>query len=250
MRLLLLAGTSDARAVAEGLATRAGLSAIASLAGATRAPGDLPIPSRTGGFGGDDAFADWLRAHGIGAVIDATHPFAHRISSRTARICAALDLPHLHLLRPPWRPGPGDIWHEVADEAAAASLIPPGSTVFLATGRQTLDRFAGLRDCRVICRQIDPPDGPFPFPGGEFLVGRPPFSENDEAALFRRLAVDWLVVKNAGGMASRTKLDAARRLGLPVAVIARPSQPECLTVPDATSALLWVDKLLERAGRS
>ena len=45
----------------------------------------------------------------------------------------------------------------------------------------------------------------------------------DEEALFRRLNVDVLVVKNAGGAASRTKLDAARALGLKVLMIARPA---------------------------
>jgi len=29
------------------------------------------------------------------------------------------------------------------------------------------------------------------------------------------LAIDWIVVKNAGGDASRTKLTRARRLGIP-----------------------------------
>jgi precorrin-6A/cobalt-precorrin-6A reductase len=44
----------------------------------------------------------------------------------------------------------------------------------------------------------------------------------DEEALFRRLSVDVLVVKNAGGAASRTKLDAARALRLKVLMIERP----------------------------
>jgi len=74
----------------------------------------------------------------------------------------------------------------------------------------------------LICRQIDPPEGAFPWPNGAYLIGRPPFSMADEEALFRRLSVDVLVVKNAGGAASRTKLDAARALGLKVLMIERP----------------------------
>jgi precorrin-6A/cobalt-precorrin-6A reductase len=126
-------------------------------------------------------------------------------------------------------------------EEEAADVIPVGATVFLATGRQTLQRFANLQGRQLICRQIDPPDGPFPFPGGDYLIGRPPFSVEDEVTLFARLGVDWLVVKNAGGAASRTKLDAARQLGIKVAMIARPPQPEGVKLDSVAAALTWVE---------
>ena len=240
MTLLLLAGTGDARQIAKGLA---GGDVIASLAGATRGPAPLPIPTRVGGFGGESGFRDFLDENGITAVLDATHPYAHRITERSARICAELGLPFLQFLRAGWVAAPGDQWTEIAREEDAAALIPEGATVFLGTGRQTLERFANLTGRRVICRQIDPPEGPFPFPGGEFLIGRPPFSVEDEVALFDRLGVDWLVVKNAGGAASGTKLTAARQLSIPVLMIARPPVGDWLAVATVDDALDWVRKL-------
>ncbi|MFQ1700886.1 cobalt-precorrin-6A reductase [Loktanella agnita] len=240
MTLLLLAGTGDARRIAQRLA---GADVIASLAGATRDPVALPIPTRLGGFGGEAGFRDFLTAHAISAVLDATHPYAHRITARSARICAALGLPFLQYLRPGWVPEVGDNWTEISREEEAATLIPTGATVFLGTGRQTLDRFANLTGRRVICRQIDPPEGPFPFAGGEFLLGRPPFSVADELALFDRLKVDWLVVKNAGGEASHTKLTAARQLGIPVLMIARPTPGDWPHVASIESAMEWVRAL-------
>ncbi|WP_101067997.1 cobalt-precorrin-6A reductase [Roseovarius salinarum] len=240
MTLLLLAGTGEARQLARALAER-GVPAVASLSGATRAPAALGLPTRTGGFGGEAGFRGYLREAGITAVLDATHPFAHRISARTARVCAELGLPCCQLLRPPWVPGPDDRWTMIAAEEYAAAHIPDGSTVFLATGRQTLGHFANLSGCRLICRQIDPPDGPFPFPNGAFLVGRPPFSVADEKRLFRRLGVDWLVVKNAGGAAAWPKLEAARALGIRVAMIDRPPQPEgVMRAETVDAALSWV----------
>ena len=83
----------------------------------------------------------------------------------------------------------------------------------------------------------------FPFAGGRFLVGRPPFSVADEVALFTKLAVDVLVVKNAGGAASRTKLTAARQLGIPVLMIARPPTGNWAVVNDVEAALAWVAAL-------
>lgn len=237
MTLLILGGTGEARQLAQSLAGR---DAVVSLAGATRTPEPLPLPTRVGGFGGEAGFRAYCSEAGISAVLDATHPFADRITRRTARLCADMGLPYVQLLRQPWDPEPGDRWTEIATEAEAAAYIPAGATVFLATGRQTLAGFANLAGRRVICRQIDPPDAPFPFAGGEFLIGRPPFSVADETALFRQLGVDWLVVKNAGGKASKTKLIAARDLGLPVLMIARPAPGDWAQVPDVQAALQWV----------
>lgn len=242
MTLLLLAGTGEAKVIARRLKDM-GIPARASLAGATRAPGPLDLPTDSGGFGGEEGFKSYLQAHDITAVLDATHPFANRISLRSARICRELDIPYCQLLRPPWTPGPGDDWVMLDREEDAAAHIPDGATVFLATGRQTLERFANLAKCQVICRQIDPPDRPFPFPNGEYLIGRPPFSEEDEVRLFKELGVDWLIAKNAGGAVPRTKLDAARRLGIRVILLNRPAQPEAMRVETVEAAMDWVRAL-------
>ncbi len=239
VRLLLLAGTAEARAIAAELAAR-GVDAVASLAGATRQPARLALPTRHGGFGGREGFERFLEEERIGAVLDATHPFAARISRRSREVCNERGVAYRQFLRPAWTAGPGDDWTELPSESAVAGVVPPGSTVFLATGMQNLERFANLRDCRVIARRIDTPRAPFPFPGGRFLQGRPPFSVADEVALFERLGVDWLVVKNSGGAASRSKLDAARELGLPVALIARPEQPPGQKLSSIEQALDWV----------
>ena len=240
--LLLLAGTGEAKTIAARLHA-SGIPAIASLAGASRAPAPLALTTRTGGFGGEAAFRTYLNDQAITAVLDATHPFAERISQRTARVCADLSIPYCQLLRPPWRPGPGDNWTLIDREEEAAAHIAPGATVFLATGRQTLHRFANLAACTVISRQINVPDTPFPFPNGRFLIGNPPFSEQQEHDLFKSLGVDWLVAKNAGGTTPRTKLDAARRLGIRVALINRPPQPDAPRVETVEDALAWVRAL-------
>ncbi|MEJ6478712.1 MAG: cobalt-precorrin-6A reductase [Octadecabacter sp.] len=242
MTVLLLAGSGEAKKIAWGLVGQ-GVKAIASLAGATRDPDPLPFPTRIGGFGGAEGFSAFLKDAGITAVIDATHPFAVRITDRTAAICGAQGVPYLQVLRPAWKAGAGDRWTMIADASAAQSVIPTDATVFLATGRQTLDQFSGLEGRRVICRQIDPPTAPFPFEGGEFAIGRPPFSVAREEELFKALGIDWLVVKNAGGVASATKLTAARKLGIEVAMIERPPMSDAPRVETPAAALEWLAAL-------
>lgn len=243
MTLLLLGGTGEARALGRNL-VEAGRPAVVSLAGAVRCPTPQPLATRIGGFAGDAGFRAYIAEAGIRAVLDATHPFAARITARTARVCAELGLPYALLRRPGWQACAGDNWTFLADESAAAAHIPPGDHAFLATGRQSLPRYANMEGRLMTLRVVDPPKLPFPYPGGRFLVGRPPFSQAEEEALFRDLQIDWLVAKNAGGAASRSKLDAARALGLPVLLIARPKAP--IGVPVLRSveeAMSWIATL-------
>jgi len=244
MKLLLLAGTSEARRLASALAEISDVEVIASLAGVTREPLDLPVPMRSGGFGGREAFRKYLQDQGFDAVVDGTHPFAQIISKRCYEVAQELDIPHLQILRPAWEAEAGDLWTFINDESEAAQHIPQGATVFLATGRQTLHRFDNLTGRQIICRQIETSEGAFPYEGGEYLIGRPPFSVEEEVELFTRRKVDWLVVKNAGGMLSRTKLVAARQLKIPVLLINRPPLLPCNRVETDKAALDWVRGLL------
>ncbi|MCB1368501.1 MAG: precorrin-6A/cobalt-precorrin-6A reductase, partial [Rhodobacteraceae bacterium] len=134
MKALLLAGTSEAQAIAASLAGEGRVELIASLAGVTRNPAPFACETRLGGFGGPEGFRQYLAAEGINAVIDATHPFAARMSATAADITAREGIPHLQVLRPEWVAGPGDDWTDLARPEDAAAHIAPGGTVFLATG--------------------------------------------------------------------------------------------------------------------
>ena len=239
MTILILAGTSEARNIAQYCVDN-NIPAQGSLAGVTRHPGSLAVHTRHGGFGGADGFRAYLKTHKISAIVDATHPFASYISQRTFEVAQEMSLPLLRFDRPQWEPKGADNWISIEDETQAALHIMPGSNVFLATGRQSLPKFANLFQSRLICRQIDPPDAEFPWSNGEYLIGRPPFSISDEKALFRRLNVDILVLKNSGGIASRTKLDAAQLLGISVLMIVRPRPCGALTVQNLSDVEHWL----------
>lgn len=239
MTLLLLAGTNEAKRIAWGLADT-GVPVLASLAGATRDPDPLPVPTRIGGFGGEDGFRAELQAQGIRAVLDATHPFATHITERTARICKDIGLPYAQVVRPAWRAQAHDNWHEVDTPEDVAQHLPADAVVFLATGRQTLARYKPLEGRRILVRVIDPPTTPLPFEGGEFIIGRPPFTVESEVKVFGTLGVTHLVVKNAGGTGGQAKLDAARELGIPVILIRRPATPNVRQFKSVQDALLWV----------
>lgn len=240
LKILVLSGSGEARQLVNLLSQDSSFDVTSSLSGATRQPRSLPVKTRIGGFGGCNAQKTYVRDEGFDLVIDATHPFAAQITERTMKICRDNSIPCLILRRPEWVADIGDDWVMLDDAIQASKHIPIGSTVFLATGRSTLASFANLAEMKLICRQIDPPDGEFPFKNGSYLVGRPPFSVQDEKALFKNLGVDFLIVKNAGGVPSRTKLDAARKLGIKVLMLKRPLLPDGDHAETVEEAVSWI----------
>lgn len=245
LRVLILGGTSEATALARLVAGRPEIDAVLSFAGRTLAPVPPPIPHRIGGFGGADGLAAYLRAEGIGAVVDATHPFAVRIAANAVAASAAAGVPLAVLSRPPWSPVDGDRWTQVDDAAAAArALGPEPRRVFLTVGRLELDAFAAAPHHAYLVRTVDPPDPPPPLPRLTQIQGRGPFAEADERALMEREGVEVVVTKNSGGTATHGKVAAARALALPVIVIRRPPGSGAGTVLHATGAAL--DWLLAR----
>ena len=94
MKTLILGGTKEGRDLAE-LLVADGHEAITSLAGRVRKPAHIAGEVRVGGFGGVSGLADWLVGNGIDRVIDATHPFAERISANAVAVCRRAGTPLL-----------------------------------------------------------------------------------------------------------------------------------------------------------
>jgi len=235
--ILVLGGTAEARELAAEL-DAAGVPVTTSLAGRVANPRPPPGQIRVGGFGGPAALAGWLREHGIGAVVDATHPFAERISASAARACPQAGVPVLRLERPGWHERPGDRWHRVPDLAAAARLVPElGRRVLLTTGRQGLASFV-TTDAWFLVRCVEPPDPPLPA-RHELVLGRGPYTLAGERALIERFEIDLVVTKDSGGSLTEAKLGAARELGLPVLVVDRPPRPAMEAVTSVAEALTW-----------
>lgn len=223
-RILILGGTRDARQLAEVLAAQ-GHRVITSLAGVTEQP-QLPSGEvRIGGFGGADGLAAYLTAEDIALVIDATHPFAVRMSAHAAEACRSRAVPLMKLERPAWRAGEGDNWLDVASAADACTAIPAGARVLLTIGRRDLEPFFGRGDISGIARMIEAPPAD-PPPNWRVLRERPPFTVTREAALMADNGITHLVTKNAGGSATEAKLEAARKAEIPVIMIARPPKPD------------------------
>lgn len=238
--ILVLGGTAEARALAQRL-DDAGRPVVSSLAGRVARP-RLPAGEvRIGGFGGPDRLAAWLREHRVVAVVDASHPFAERISASAAQAAPAAGVPLLRVERPGWSARPGDDWRRVPDLGAAAAKIDQlgAHRVFLTSGRQGLAAFAPLAAPWFLIRCVDPPDGALP-PRREVVLDRGPYDLDGERALLARHDIDLLVTKDSGGDHTAPKLDAARERGIPVVMVDRPARPDVPTVATVEEALAWL----------
>ncbi|MEV3870063.1 cobalt-precorrin-6A reductase [Streptomyces sp. NPDC049906] len=248
MHVLILGGTAEARRLAALLAgedrSADGLLVTSSLAGRVAAPRLPPGRVRIGGFGGAEGLAEWLRAERVDVLVDATHPFAGRMSFHAAAAAAATGVPLVALRRDGWRPVPGDDWHPVDSLAAAGALLPGlGERVFLTTGRMGLAAFTGTPELDrlwFLVRSVDPPEPPVP-PRCEVLLDRGPFTLDGERGLLAAHRVDVLVTKDSGGPATAPKLTAAREAGVPVVIVRRPPVPAGVpVVTGPEEAARWV----------
>ncbi len=220
--VLLLGGTTEASRLAHALAA-ARVSAVYSYAGRTDAPVPQPVPTRIGGFGGVQGLIDYMADAGVTHVVDATHPFASRISSNAIAACGATGIPLCALERAPWVAGPGDDWRLVADIAGALAALPETpARVFLAIGKQNLSAFAVRPQHHYLVRLVDPPEGLLPLPDVHAVIARGPFDLPGDLALLQTHRITHIVAKNAGGSGAEAKLKAARILQIPVVLIDRP----------------------------
>ncbi|MEM7208673.1 MAG: cobalt-precorrin-6A reductase [Pseudomonadota bacterium] len=220
MNVLVLGGTQEAQVIARELVER-GYHVIYSMAGLGIKP-QLGCVVRSGGFGGHEGLSDHLAVNNIDCLVDATHPYAEKIS-RSAIIAAHdLSIPLYRYTRPAWEPQEGDDWKTVRNNWPAITLATlPYKRPFFTIGRQPLFH---MDDVPVrqewLIRTLAASDT-----GNNrvrVLRSRGPFVRQSEVSLMRLTGVDVLVSKNSGGDMVAAKIEAARELNIPVMMVQRP----------------------------
>ncbi|MBP5072620.1 cobalt-precorrin-6A reductase [Pseudomonas chlororaphis subsp. piscium] len=217
--ILLLGGVTEALAIARTL----GPEHIYSLAGIGRVPADLNCQVRVGGYGGAEGLARFIREQGIELLLDATHPYAARISQNAATAARLCDIPCWALRRPAWQAQAGDNWREVRDWAELVQALQPFKRPLFTLGREPLQHLHEIPAEQFwTLRALDQ------YPGNErceVIGARGPFLIDSERELFERRRIDVLISKNSGSSATEPKLEVARERGVPVLILQRPPLP-------------------------
>lgn len=231
-RILLLGGTGDALRIACGL----GPEHVYSLAGLGKLPREPACLVRVGGFGGSAGLARYVEAERIGLIVDATHPYAARISANAFAASRATGVPYWALHRAAWQPRQGDDWRFVDDWNDLVAMLAGFARPLFTLGREPLSHLDEIPEHQYwTVRCLDA------HPGNErcrVIGARGPFAVEGERALFDTCATDVIVSKNSGGKATEAKLEVARERGLPVIMLRRPPLPDADRTFDEVSTLM------------
>ena len=239
MKILILGGTAEARELANRLVAK-GHDVTTSLAGRTSDPklpqGDI----RMGKFGGIPGLAAYMRAVGTERLVDATHPYAGLISVNAVAAAQVTGIALVRYMRPAWQQQGGDDWLTLDTAAEAAAALPANADVLLTTGHMGLEAFIERDDCQFVVRVIEQPAFELPR-HATLLLARPPYDIAGEMQLMEREGITHLITKNSGGGQTAAKLEAARRLGVKVIMIARPVYGPALEVSDLDAVVAAIE---------
>ncbi len=240
-KIVIFAGTSDGRRLAERLAGR-GAELVVSVA--TDYGAELMAPAEGvrvhAGRMDEAAMERFLADERFDLVADATHPYADLVTENLRRACERTGTAYLRVLRPAGASDGDGL--RAADTAACAELLKTTEgNVFLTTGSKELPVFCAdpalrerlyarvlpMRASLDVCERCGlKPD--------RILAAQGPFDEEMNYAMLRFTRAEWMVTKDtgdAGGYAA--KLRAAARAGVKTVVIGRPTRETGLTVEEA-----------------
>ena len=255
-RVLLLSGTSEGPPLARAL-LRAGFDVRATVTRQEACDSlfgslahEVTVEAR--GFT-EEGLAAFLTRGEADVVLDATHPFAVRITHTVASVCQRLQVPFVRYERPDWEPPVETV--QVDSFLEAAALLPSlGTRALLTIGAKQLKHFAALQDRLVLIARILPCVASLQqalaagFTPDRLLCLRPPFSEAFNRAVLREYQAEVLVTKASGREGGVVeKVLAARDLGLRVVMIRRPVLPNLPCVHTLEAAVLACRAKMEGA---
>jgi precorrin-6A/cobalt-precorrin-6A reductase len=258
--ILLLSGTSEGRVLGARLRA-AGVPFVASVTTPeARAlfAGIDPRPEVLVTRLNPEALEDLVQERHIDAILDATHPFAQRISENAMQVAAARRVPYVRYERPASdRSAAAEGVIRVPDlDAAVRVCLDQGTRVLLTTGTKTLPAFQEVLARKWVMARILPTVASLTqalqagLAPAQILAMRGPFSQALEGALLREYAIDLLVTKDSGAAGGLdTKLAAAAEAHVPVVVISRPTLHYANVCHDLEQAVQTVIAFMGKEGR-
>jgi len=245
LNLLLLGGTYEAKQLAKQLQALKTIHITYSLAGLTQAP-DLNCQLISGGFTQYGGMTHYLHQHKINLLIDASHPYAEKISEAAYQATQALNIPYWRYTRSAWQAEPVDHWQYICLSQLEAIIQQTTNyqRIFLSIGQsatQLLERLLPRYPNRLFllrtATDLAPQLSHYTNLHHKQAIGG--FTKQHEYQLLRDYRIDCLVSKNSGGTHSFAKLLAARELNIPVLMLKRPS------LPPASQEFFQLDDLLD-----
>ncbi|MEL6334481.1 MAG: cobalt-precorrin-6A reductase [Cyanobacteria bacterium J06633_23] len=233
MTIWLIGGTSESRTIAQQL-TQQGLPWLVTVVSPTAARLYAGLPDRIqSGALSPAGMQSLIQQHDICAIVDASHPFATKISNQAM----ATGLPYLRFerqtmtLEPPAESVP-DL------DTLLQSQYLENRRILLTLGIKALHQFQPWQQRADLWARILPTAKTQAIQAGfapeQLICDRSPTNALAEQTLWQKLGVDTVITKASGGPGGvPIKLAAAKALDVRLLVIARPK----LSYPQQTHNL-------------
>lgn len=230
--VFVFSGTTEGRAIARYLRSR-GVEVhvrVATEYGAVVMEDD-GVDVQVGSCGGAEGITRTIRENGYSLVIDATHPYARRISQHIREGCADAGVECIRLVRSDG--GDHEGVTEVASVAEAVEFLKgTEGNVLVSTGSNELALFASIPDYkeRITARVLSTRESmdkavALGFEGSHLIAAQGPFTEEENLAALKRIDARWLVTKDSGTIGGfGEKVRAARRAGAGIVLVSRPAE--------------------------
>ena len=246
-KALIFGGTTEGRKLCEScaragqpvtycVATEDGMRGVSGLANIDIRVGRMEIPEMT------ELLAE------VSLVVDATHPYAQEISKNIKCVCSARGLPLLRVARER-EAEQGCVYFDAMDDLLGWLEEEPG-VIFVSMGSSAAAAFQGLANYheRVWMRilpnmnslRVCLESGYFPQ---RLICMQGPFSEDLNRAMFKAAGAKILVTKDSGAAGGFSeKIQAAKSLGMKIAVLARPQESDGVSLEEAANRLIGLRK--------
>lgn len=235
--ILLFGGTTEGNLLAQGLChypVRQYIS-VATDYGKTCAGSYENAEVLTGRMDRDQ-IAELIREKAIDCVIDATHPFARKVTEEIRSACIRTDTEYIRCLREEkeedGRYGKHIVIETESVQEAVSRLEHTEGNIFITTGSKELEAYTLLPDYKERCfvRVLSVKESleksiSLGFEGKHLIAMQGPFSREMNTACIRQTNAKYFVTKESGDFGGfHEKLEAARETGAVLIIIRRPEE--------------------------
>jgi precorrin-6A/cobalt-precorrin-6A reductase len=232
-RIWLIGGTSESATIASAIAER-NFTCIVTVT--TSAARSLYLHSPTLAVEVADSkkcrsWATFCQQNQIAAIVDASHPYAEKISQSAIATARQLQIPYLRYERPQVHFPSSNDTAIVLDsfETLVKGDYLQGQRVLLTVGYQALPLFKPWQSRAVLYARLLPAVNSLEvalsagFSSDRLIALRPPISAELEKALWQQWQISLVVTKASGAAGGEdVKRMVAAGLGIPLAIVARP----------------------------
>ena len=230
-RVIIFAGTTEGRQIAQYLGN-AGIDVLACVATEfgrqfIEESGNVKVSSEKLG---EDGMRRIMK-EGCCCVIDATHPYATKITGKIKAACEETGSEYIRLLRSESREY--DDLVVMPDVASAVDFLKgTEGNILVTTGSKELEKYTSIKDyqSRVFARVLSMPNASqscaeIGFQGRNLFCMQGPFCEELNYGLLKQVDAKYLVTKDSGEPGGfDEKVRAAGRAGTKIILISRPEE--------------------------